>query len=228
MTQKILVVDDEKDIVELLEYNLTRFGYKVITASNGKAALEKLAEKPDLVILDVMMPQMSGYEVCTIIKQSDKFKHIPVMFLTAKTSETDEIYGLNLGASDFIQKPISINKLHARVASNLRMAANNIVVNGNINIGPISISRDHYSVKVESVNVEFARKEFEIFFLLASNPGKVFKREKILAEVWGKDVFVVDRTVDVHLLNVRKKLGAHAYLIETIKGVGYKFKYENR
>ncbi|MEW6652655.1 MAG: response regulator transcription factor [Bacteroidota bacterium] len=223
MIQKILVVDDEKDIVELLEYNLARFGYKVITANNGKAALEKLEESPDLVILDVMMPQMNGYDVCTIIKQSDKYKHIPVMFLTAKTSETDEIYGLNLGASDFIQKPISINKLHARVASNLRMAFNNKVVNGNVNIGPISISRDHYSVKVDGINVEFARKEFEILFLLASQPGRVFKRETILAEIWGKNVFVIDRTVDVHLLNVRKKLGVRANLIETIKGVGYKF-----
>lgn len=224
MSQKILIVDDEKDIVELLEYNLRRVGYKIITAFNGKDALNKLIENPDLVILDVMMPQMNGYELCSYIRQSDKYKHLPVIFLTAKTSETDEIYGLNLGANDFIQKPVSINKLHARVASNLRMASPTKVVSGNVNIGPISISRDHYSVKVNGGHVEFARKEFEILFLLASNPGRVFNRESILAEIWGKDVYVVDRTVDVHLLNVRKKLGDYANLIETIKGVGYRFK----
>jgi len=224
MSYKILVVDDEKDIVELLEYNLKRVGYKVITASNGKDAIELLSENPDIVILDVMMPQMNGYEVCLYIKQHDKYKNIPVMFLTAKTSESDEIHGLNLGASDFIQKPVSINKLHARVASNLRIASPAKILSGKVNIGPISINREHYTVKVDGSNVVFARKEFEILFLLASNPGRVFNRQAILSEVWGRDVFVVDRTVDVHLLNVRKKLGAYSDFIETIKGVGYRFK----
>lgn len=224
MKQKILVVDDEKDIVELLEYNLQRVGYKVITASNGKDGLDKLSENPDLVILDVMMPLMNGYELCAYIKSSEIYKHIPVIFLTAKTSEIDEIHGLNLGASDFIQKPITINKLHARVASNLRMDSQTKILSGKVNIGPISINRDHYTVKVDDKIVEFARKEFEILYLLASNPGRVFNRASILSEIWGKDVFVIDRTVDVHLLNVRKKLGKYSNLIETIKGVGYRFK----
>ncbi len=224
MKQKILVVDDEKDIVELLEYNLLRVGYKVITAFNGKEAQEKLSENPDLIILDVMMPLMNGYELCTYIKKNEKYKHIPVIILTAKTSEIDEIHGLNLGASDFIQKPITINKLHARVASNLRMDSQTKILNAKVNVGPISINRDHYTVKVDDNIVVFARKEFEILYMLASNPGRVFNRASILAEIWGKDVIVIDRTVDVHLLNVRKKLGKYSNMIETIKGVGYRFK----
>jgi len=227
VSSKILVVDDEKDILELLKYNLTREGYSVITAPNGLVALEKLSLNPDLVILDVMMPQMDGYEVCQRIKTIEKFKNTPILFLTARTSEADEIRGLNLGASDFIQKPISINKILARVKANLRNAellSNSVEKSGEINEGPISISREKYSVEVESKPVDLARKEFEILFLLASNPGKVFNREKILNEVWGNEVFVVERTVDVHLLNIRKKLEKYAYLIETIKGVGYRFK----
>ncbi len=227
MNSKILVVDDEKDILELLQYNLTREGYTVITAPNGLAALEKLSQNPDLVILDVMMPQIDGFEVCKQIKANEKFKNTPILFLTARTSEADEIRGLNLGASDFIQKPISINKILARVKANLRnieLLANSIEKSGEINEGPISISREKYSVEVEKRPVDFARKEFEILFLLASNPGKVFNREKILNEVWGSEVFVVERTVDVHLLNIRKKLEKYSYLIETIKGVGYRFK----
>lgn len=226
MNSKILVVDDEKDILELLKYNLTREGYTVITAHDGLAALEKLSYNPDLVILDVMMPKMDGYEVCRQIKTIEKFKNTPILFLTAKTSEADEIRGLNLGASDFIQKPISINKIMARVNANLRNAERyedskaNI---GEINIGPISISREEHRVRVENKSIDFARKEFEILFLLLSNPGKVFNREKILNEVWGSEIFVVERTVDVHLLNIRKKLDKYANLIETIKGVGYRF-----
>lgn len=227
MSPKILVVDDEKDILELLKYNLTHEGYIVITAPNGLVALEKLSQNPDLVILDVMMPQMDGYEVCRRIKNMEKFKNTPILFLTAKTSETDEIRGLNLGASDFIQKPISINKIMARVKANLRnveLLNSAMMKSGEVNEGPISISREKYSVEVEKRPVDLARKEFEILFLLASNPGKVFNREKILNEVWGSEVYVVERTVDVHLLNIRKKLEKHANLIETIKGVGYRFK----
>ena len=227
MSSKILIVDDEKDILELLKYNFTREGYNVITATNGLAALDKLSQNPDLVILDVMMPQMDGYEVCKQIKANEKFKNTPILFLTARTSEADEIRGLNLGASDFIPKPISINKIMARVKANLRnveLLGSTIMKSGEVDVGPISISREKYSVEVEKRPVELARKEFEILFLLASNPGKVFNREKILNEVWGNEVYVVERTVDVHLLNIRKKLEKHANLIETIKGVGYRFK----
>jgi two-component system alkaline phosphatase synthesis response regulator PhoP len=227
MKEKILVVDDEHDILELLRYNFTRNGYEVIIAANGKTALERLTLNPDLIILDVMMPQMDGYEVCYNIKQSEQHKSIPIIFLTAKTSEADEIRGLNLGASDFVQKPVSINKLIARVKANLRnverqndlKASNAIIKNG-----PIVINREEYSVRIDNRSVELARKEFEILFLLASNPGKVYNREKILNEIWGNQVFVVERTIDVHLVNIRKKLGEFSECIETIKGIGYRLR----
>ncbi|KAF0142570.1 MAG: DNA-binding response regulator [Stygiobacter sp.] len=227
MSAKILIVDDERDILELLKYNLTRNGYSVFTAENGKVALEKLSLNPDLIILDVMMPIMDGFEVCSKIKSFEKYKNTPIIFLTAKTSEADEIKGLSLGANDFIQKPIAINKIIARVKANLRTyheRNESLLRSGELSVGPIEISREKYSVLVDKKPIELARKEFEILFLLASNPGKVFNREKILNEVWGNEVFVVERTVDVHLLNIRKKLEKYAYLIETIKGVGYRFK----
>jgi len=227
MSAKVLIVDDEQDILELLKYNLTRNGYSVFTAENGKVAMEKLSLNPDLVILDVMMPIMDGFEVCSKIKSLEKYKNTPIIFLTAKTSEADEIKGLSLGANDFIQKPIAINKIIARVKANLRTyheRNESLLRSGELSVGPIEISREKYSVLVDKKPIELARKEFEILFLLAANNGSVFNRERILNEVWGSDVFVVERTVDVHLLNIRRKLGVHASLIETIKGVGYRFK----
>jgi two-component system alkaline phosphatase synthesis response regulator PhoP len=227
MKTKILLVDDEKDIVEFLQYNLEQEGFEVISANDGKEAVERLSEKPDLVVLDVLMPKMDGFEVCKKIRSMEDFKNTPVIFLTAKTAEIDEIQGLNLGADDFIQKPISPRKLIARVKSNLRKnetIKNETVVNSEINIGPVNINREKYSVTLDGENIIFPRKEFEILFFLASNPGKVFPREKILNDIWGSDVFVVERTVDVHVRKIREKLGSHAELIETIKGVGYRFK----
>ncbi len=227
MSAKILIVDDERDILELLKYNLTRNGYSVFTAENGKVALEKLSLNLNLIILDVMMPIMDGFEVCSKIKSFEKYKNTPIIFLTAKTSEADEIKGLSLGANDFIQKPIAINKIIARVKANLRTyheRNESLLRSGELSVGPIEISREKYSVLVDKKPIELARKEFEILFLLAANNGSVFNRERILNEVWGSDVFVVERTVDVHLLNIRKKLGDYSTLIETIKGVGYRFK----
>lgn len=227
MRQKILLVDDEQDIIEFLEYNLLKEGFEVISANNGKQALDQMKQNPDLVILDVLMPQMTGYEVCEIIKRKEEYKNIPVIFLTAKSGETDEIHGLNIGAADFIQKPISPQKLVARVKSNLRNAGADQGSDTHakeIIIGPLRINREKYSVQLNGDEVVFPRKEFEILFFLAGNPGRVFPREKILNDVWGSDVFVVERTVDVHIRKIREKLGEHAILIETIKGVGYRFK----
>lgn len=227
MKTKILLVDDEKDIVEFLQYNLIQEGFHVITAYDGKEALEKVVKKPDLIILDVLMPKMDGYETCKHIRAMEDYKNIPIIFLTAKSSELDEIHGLNIGADDFIQKPISPKKLIARVKSNLRKLEN---VNegqssaNEINIGPLDINRERYTVTISGKNVIFPKKEFEILAYLASNPGKVFHRDKILGDVWGTDIFVVERTVDVHIRKIREKLGEHADLIETIKGVGYRFK----
>lgn len=227
MKTKILLVDDEKDIVEFLQYNLSNEGFKVITAYNGQEALEKLSQKPDLIILDVMMPKMDGYEACSRIRAIDEFKNTPVIFLTAKSSELDEVHGLNIGADDFIQKPISPKKLVARVKSNLRKTESVNADNSEakeIEIGPLVINRAKYEITIKGKLVFFPKKEFEILYYLASNPGKVFDREKILSDVWGDEVFVVARTIDVHVRKIREKLDKYADMIETIKGVGYRFK----
>jgi two-component system, OmpR family, alkaline phosphatase synthesis response regulator PhoP len=227
MKTKILLVDDEKDIVEFLEYNLVQEGFEVITAYNGMEALKKLSEKPDLVILDIMMPQLNGYDVCKKIRLLPEFRQTPVIFLTAKSSEVDEIRGLEIGANDFIQKPISPKKLIARVNSNLRKNVKKTEEKSlptNIKIGRLSIDRDKYLVNIDGSVKIFPRKEFELLYYLASNPEKVIDRETLLKDVWGLDVYVGDRTIDVHIRKVREKLGKLADLIETVKGVGYKFK----
>lgn len=226
MKQKILLVDDEKDIIEFLEYNLVQEGFSVISANDGLAALDKLNEKPDLIVLDVLMPKMNGYEVCAKIREKEEFKNTPVLFLTAKISEMDEVHGLSIGADDYITKPISPKKLVARIKANLRRsnAENEQKNKTKINIGPIAIDREKYTIHVNGELIVFPRKEFEILAYLASQPGRVFHRDKILNDIWGNDVLVVDRTVDVHVRKIREKLGEQADLIETIKGVGYRFK----
>jgi len=225
MKSKILLVDDEKDIVEFLQYNLIQEGFDVITAYDGEEALKKVKEKPDLIVLDVMMPKMDGYEVCRRLRDDKDFENIPVIFLTAKSSEMDEIHGLNLGADDFIQKPVSPMKIIARVKSNLRKAENAAADEiKSLRIGPLEIDREKYQITIDGDIVVFPKKEFEILSYLASNPGKVFPREKILSDVWGTDVYVVERTIDVHVRKIREKLGNYSDLIETIKGVGYRFR----
>ncbi len=225
MNQKILLVDDEQDIVEFLEYNLVQEGFTVVAAYDGTEAIEKLAEKPDLIILDVLMPKMDGYEACKKIRSMDEFKKTPILFLTAKSSEIDEIKGLNLGADDYVQKPISPKKLVARVKSNLRkLGSSKSSISDKIQIGPLKIDREQYTVLLNGNLLVLPKKEFEILYYLASNPGKVFAREKILSDIWGSDVFVVERTIDVHVRKIREKLGEASDMIETIKGVGYRFK----
>ncbi|MCF8262777.1 MAG: response regulator transcription factor [Melioribacteraceae bacterium] len=228
MKTKILLVDDEKDIVEFLSYNLEKEGFKVISAYNGQEALDKLVQNPDLIVLDIMMPKMDGYEVLKKIRNSKEYSHLPVIFLTAKSSEMDEIHGLEIGADDFIQKPISPSKLIARVKSNLRkvdginsIGSKDLPV---IEIGPIKIDKNKYTVHIDGESVVFPKKEFEILYYLINNPGKVLSRDKILNDVWGTEIFVVERTVDVHVRKIREKLDGNAFLIETVKGVGYRFK----
>lgn len=225
MKSKILLVDDEKDIVEFLEYNLIQEGFEVITAYDGIGALRKLNDKPDLIILDIMMPNIDGYEVCKRIRENKAYSEIPVIFLTAKGAEADEIKGLELGASDFIKKPISPKKLIARVNSNLRKSSKEEKsLPTIIKIGPLEIDREQYTVYIDKIETVFPRKEFELLYFLANNPGKVFNRDSLLKTVWGIDVYVVDRTVDVHIRKIREKLDNFSDLIETIKGVGYRFK----
>jgi two-component system alkaline phosphatase synthesis response regulator PhoP len=225
MKSKILLVDDEKDIVEFLEYNLVQEGFEVITANDGIEAIQKMTEKPDLIVLDIMMPKLDGYEVCKRIRENKAYTEIPVIFLTAKGAEADEIKGLELGASDFIKKPISPKKLIARVNSNLRKSSKDQVsLPVKIQIGPLIIDREKYVIHINGNETVFPRKEFELLYFLANNPGKVFSRDALLKTVWGVDVYVVDRTVDVHVRKIREKLEEFSDLIETIKGVGYRFK----
>ncbi|HPI37101.1 MAG TPA: response regulator transcription factor [Ignavibacteriaceae bacterium] len=231
MKKKILLVDDEKDIVEFLKYNLELEDFDVITAFNGSQAIDSLKLNPDMVILDIMMPKMNGFEVCKAIRESKEYKNLPVIFLTAKSSEVDEVLGLELGANDFIQKPISPKKLIARVKSNFRKVTVNTTPESEqapvIKIGPLVIDRERYIISINDNEKVFPRKEFELLYYLASNPGVVHSRESLLKNVWGSDVYVVDRTVDVHIRKIREKLDVYSHLIETLKGVGYRFKEDN-
>ncbi len=226
--KRILVVDDEEDIVDLIRYNLTKEGFEVLPARNGKEALEKTTPPPDLVILDLMMPVMDGFETCRRLKSHPATRTTPVVFLTASASEVDEVVGLELGADDYIQKPISPRKLVARVKAVLRRAGT-VGAEGNdqhetITTGRLEINRSTYTVKIGKKEVFFPKKEFEILALLAGHVGRVFTREALLNAIWGTDVVVIDRTVDVHIRKIREKLGKDADMIETIKGVGYRFR----
>jgi two-component system, OmpR family, alkaline phosphatase synthesis response regulator PhoP len=225
VNKTILVVDDERDILELLRYNLEKEGYAVVVAHDGREALEMAASPPDLVILDVMMPVLDGFETCKKLKADPKTARVPVLFLTASSNEVDEVVGLELGADDYVQKPISPRKLVARVKAlfRRRIPADDSAVTV-IKFGTLEINRSSYTVKINKKEVFFPRKEFELLAHLAGHPGKVFSREALLQAVWGSDVIVVDRTVDVHVRKIREKLGDDATLIETIKGVGYRFK----
>jgi len=224
MKQKILIVDDEKDIVEFIQYNLEQEGFEVITAYNGKDALKLVKENPSLILLDVMMPELDGYEVCRKIRKNEKYKNTPILFLTAKTSEQDEIEGLTVGADDYILKPVSIKKLIARIKANIRQSDVTNEPSRTIEVGPIRIDKEEYLLYLEDEKVVLPRKEFEIISYLASKNGKVIPREKLLSSIWGEDVFVGDRTIDVHVRKIREKLGSYSNLIETVKGVGYRFK----
>ena len=225
--KKILLVDDEPDILEFLKYNLENSGYQVFVGSNGKEAIKQLVKKPDLIILDIMMPEMDGFEVYEKIKSDNNHSQIPVIFLTAKSGESDEIKGLEIGASDYIQKPISPKKLLARVELNLRKSVtpkSDKAAASQTKTGPLVIDVEKHSITIDGKKKVFPRKEFQLLHFLANNPEKVYSRESLLEEVWGKGIYVVDRTVDVHIRKIREKLGKHSDLIETIKGVGYRFK----
>lgn len=219
----ILIADDEPDILEIISYNLTKEGYTVYTAKGGNDALEKAKlVNPDLFILDIMMPYKNGIEVCRSLRSQPKFKDSPIILLTALSDEGSHIKGLDSGADDFITKPVSPKILLSRVSALFRRTQtedNNIITAGNI-----SIDATKYTVAVNGVSVILAKKEFELLHLLATKPGRVFLRNEILEQVWGNDVIVGDRTIDVHIRKIRQKLGVNC--ISTIKGVGYKFEYE--
>ncbi|MCX6165711.1 MAG: response regulator [Ignavibacteriae bacterium] len=232
MTYNILVVDDEKDIVDILKYNLEKENeFQVITAFDGKEALDKaVTEKPSLIILDIMMPELNGFDVCKRLKTNPITSKIPVIFLTAKENEIDEIIGLELGADDYIQKPISPRKVLARVKSVIRRTYSEpdkmIKTDGYIKFKNLEIDTIAHCVKIDDEEVFFPKKEFQLLHFLLSNRGKVLSREVLLNHIWGENIYVVDRTIDVHVAKVREKLGSYADYLETIKGLGYRFNNE--
>lgn len=218
---KILVVDDEADILEFISYNLKKEGYEVHTAMNGMEALPLAKKiKPDLILLDVMMPVMDGIETCKRIKSDSDFAKTYVVFLTARAEEYSEIEGFNAGADDYIAKPIKPKVLLSRLNAILRRKVKEIA-SPSIKVKDLLIDRETFLIHRGEQKIQLARKEFELLFLLASKPGKVFTREYILEKVWGEEVLVVDRTIDVHIRKIREKLGDE--YIGTVKGVGYKF-----
>lgn len=224
--RKILVVDDERDIVDLLRYNLEKEGFEVMAAFDGEEALRKIEGRPDLVLLDVMLPGMDGFEVCRGIRSDPATHDIPVLMLTARSNEVDEIVGLEIGADDYIMKPISPRKLLARVKAALRRAEQQETgtQDGPLAIEGVRIDPARYRVEVDGRPIAFARREFDLLHFLIRHQGKVFSREALLDSVWGSDANVVDRTVDVHVRRIREKLGPYEHLIETVKGVGYRFR----
>lgn len=218
---RVLVVDDEPDIIEFIDYNLKREGYHTANAANGIEALAKAKDfNPDIVLLDVMMPQMDGIETCRQLRTMPEMDNSFIVFLTARSEEYSEISGFNAGADDYIAKPIKPRVLLSRLKAILRrrVRANE---QASFEAGDLIIDRESFLVYRGSQKIQFAKKEFELLFLLASKPGKVYTRESILEKVWGEDVLVVDRTIDVHIRKIREKLGDD--YIATIKGVGYKF-----
>jgi len=220
---KILAVDDEPDILEIISYNLNKEGYEVLTASNGADAIRIAREqKPDLIILDIMMPKMDGIETCRQIREIDKLKSTFVVFLTARDEEFVEIMGFSAGADDYISKPIKPRALLSRINAILRRSGGKEeVVQPKIQINDLVIDRETYTVTKGSEQIILAKKEFELLYLLASKPGKVFSRDMILEQIWGNDVVVINRTIDVHIRKLREKVGED--YIQTVKGVGYKF-----
>ena len=220
--QRILLVDDEPDILEFIEYNLVKEGYDVHTAGNGRAGVE-MAKKllPDLVLLDVMMPEMDGMEACAEIREHGPLAQTVVAFLTARGEDYSQIAGFEAGADDYILKPIKPKVLVSRVQALLRRKKNSGYVGGNYDGTGLMIDPERYVVMHQGQELNLPKKEFELLSLLASQPGKVFSREKILASVWGTDVVVGNRTIDVHIRKLREKLGDEYF--KTVKGVGYKF-----
>jgi two-component system alkaline phosphatase synthesis response regulator PhoP len=225
MIRKILVVDDEKDIVDLLKYNLTKEGYQVVTASDGKRAVDLAQNLPDLILLDIMLPEIDGLEVIKKIRYNKPTENIPIILLTAKGTEVDEIIGLELGADDYIVKPVSIPKLLARIKLVLKRFEDiKISPREEIQIGAIVINQTKHIVKVNKKEVFFPKKEFEVLLYLIQQAGRVVNRETLLNTIWGSDVYVLERTVDVHVRKIREKLGKYGNYIETVKGVGYRLK----
>jgi two-component system alkaline phosphatase synthesis response regulator PhoP len=224
---KILLVDDEEDILEFLKYNLKKDNYEIKTATNGNEAIKKAYSfKPDLIVLDIMMPDMDGIEVCNRLREDDDFNDTLIAFLTAKNESFTQVAAFDNGGDDYITKPIKPNVFKSRIKALLRRHVSNRKTNSSsseIEFGDLKIDKEKYLVYKDNEKISLAKKEFNLLALLSSKPGKVFNREEILSEVWGREVIVGDRTVDVHVRKLREKIGKEYIL--TYKGIGYKFEF---
>jgi two-component system alkaline phosphatase synthesis response regulator PhoP len=221
---KILIADDEPDIVEIVSYNLRKEGFEVYTAADGNEALQQARQHhPDLIILDIMMPGKTGVEVCQILRTQPEFAQTLIIFLTAVSDETVQIKGLESGADDYVAKPVSPKVLTSKVNALFRRIRKEAVENKKIVLGDFTIDPASYLVTIGNREISLAKKEFELLYLLASRPGRVMLRNEILSQVWGSEVIVGDRTIDVHIRKIRQKLDMDC--ITTVKGVGYKFEW---
>ena len=217
---KVLIADDEPDILEILKYNLEREGYQVSTAKDGNEALDKAKQfQPDLIVLDMMMPKKNGMEVLELLRVQPLFKNTIILFLTALSDESTQLKGFSTGADDYISKPVSTSVFVSKVNALFRRVKKE--ENNKVVIDELIIDPERFIVEYKGQEIILAKKEFELLFLLAKKPGRVFLRNEILSEVWGNDVIVGDRTIDVHIRKIRQKLGLDC--ITTVKGVGYKF-----
>lgn len=218
---KILVADDDLDILEIIKFNLERNGFEVFVTNKSTETYEQaLKIKPDLILHDLMMPDMDGFQVCRKVKNSEQLKNIPFVFLTARNEEHSEVQGFDLGAEDYIAKPIKPAALSTRLKTIIKRYVKEVEL-PNLNLGVFRIDREGYIVYKNDQPISLPKKEFELLYILASSPGKVFSRDDVLARVWGNDVYVGERTVDVHIRKIREKIGENNII--TIKGVGYKF-----
>ena len=228
MRKRVCVIDDEQDIREIVRINLVDEGYLVNAYATGEDALKAIeATAPDLIILDIMMPGMDGYEFCRRMRATERFRGVPIIFLSAKSDEIDKVLGLELGGDDYMTKPFSVKELKSRVKAMFRRAArgeSSAASPGALVWEGLSLNPEHYSLTVDGQGVDLTKTEFEILHLLLRNPGKIFTRDNIIDSIKGQDVYVVDRTIDVHVMNLRKKLGKYKQAIKTFSGVGYGFK----
>jgi len=224
--KKVLIVDDEADILEFLSYNLRKEKYEVFTAGDGKSGIEKAIETlPDLIILDIMMPEMDGIEVCRKLREMPEFQSTTIAFLTARNEDYTQIAALDYGGDDYITKPIKPGVFLSRIKALLRRSDRTDASSAEqvMTVGGLTIDREQFVVERDGQTIELARKEFNLLELLVSKPGKVFTRDEIFRKVWGTDVIVGNRTIDVHIRKLREKVGED--IIKTVKGIGYKFEF---
>ncbi len=224
MAQRVLIVEDEPDLLELVRFNLDQAGFKVETCESGEDALASLRRAPpDLLILDLMLPDVSGEDVCRSVRADPRFAQLPIIMLTAKAEEVDRVVGFELGADDYVTKPFSPRELVLRVRAVLRRRGEARAAGAPLERGPLRLDPERHRCTVEDRELDLTAKEFQLLEALMRRPGRVMTREKLLDEVWGSDIAVTTRTIDTHLKRLREKLGVAADLIETVRGVGYRF-----